>query len=107
MVVDHAPWKYVDGRYEQTFDDAPIYCPLCGAALVYDWWDTHDGDARYSSLACFGTQPPWLTRLRHAARITWTGGAHYRYELPRQTATARRSFDPKTGRQLPDEEYRR
>lgn len=80
-------------------DDAPIFCPVCSRPLEYVFWDTDDGDYRYSAFACFGGS--WK-RLFRRFKIIWPWGLHYRFEFgPTPKPTEPYRFDKLTGKRLP------
>lgn len=80
-------------------DDAPVFCPVCGRPLEYSYWDTVDGEQRYSSFLCFGgARLAWLWRW---IKSTTPSHTHYRYEFgPFPVAGPPRNFDPLTGKRL-------
>lgn len=79
--------------------DAPVYCPRCGRALFYSYWNTVDYLNRYNYLVCFNGASDWYRWLLEKIKVTEVGGVHYRYSFGRTANLLKRcSYDPLTGR---------
>jgi hypothetical protein len=81
-------------------DAAPSFCPLCGRALEYRYWDTVEGEYRYHTFACLNGAGPIRRLLSRLLTTSEPWGAHYLYRFGPTDNSALARFDARTGRPL-------